>query len=89
LAPGPVWIGAENLAPTGIRFPDRPARSQSLYQLSYPVHECRFDNGQIREVIHNSVYNILLYILYDIETCFGSLKIHRLAMENNSTMVIT
>jgi len=28
-APGPVWTGAENLAPTGIRTPDRPARSQS------------------------------------------------------------
>ena len=25
--PGPVWTGAENLAPTGIRSPDRPARS--------------------------------------------------------------
>ena len=38
-APGPVWIGAENLAPpTGIRFPDLPARSQSLYRLSYPAH---------------------------------------------------
>ena len=34
-APGPVWTGAENLASTGIRFPDRPARSQSLYRLSY------------------------------------------------------
>ena len=33
-APGPVWTGAENLAPTGIRSPDRPARSQSLYRLS-------------------------------------------------------
>jgi len=30
-APGLVWTGAENLAPTGIRSPDRPARSQSLY----------------------------------------------------------
>jgi hypothetical protein len=29
-APGPVWIGAENLAPTGIRSPDLPARSESL-----------------------------------------------------------
>ena len=29
-APGPVWTGAENLASTGIRSPDRPARSQSL-----------------------------------------------------------
>ena len=34
-APGPVWTGAENLASTGIRSPDRPARSQLLYRLSY------------------------------------------------------
>jgi len=26
-APGPVWTGAENLAATGIRSPDRAARS--------------------------------------------------------------
>ena len=37
-APGPVWTGAENLAPTGIRSPDRPAHSQSLYRLHYPAH---------------------------------------------------
>jgi hypothetical protein len=35
-APGLVWIGAKNLAPTGIRFPDLPARSESLYRLRYP-----------------------------------------------------
>jgi hypothetical protein len=29
-------VGAENLAPTGIRSTDRPARSESLYRLSYP-----------------------------------------------------
>ena len=34
-APGPVWTGAENLASTGIRSPDRPAHSQSLDRLSY------------------------------------------------------
>ena len=34
-APGPVWTGAENLASTGIRSPARPARSESLYRLSY------------------------------------------------------
>jgi hypothetical protein len=33
--PGSVWTGIENLAPTGIRSPDRPARSESLYRLSY------------------------------------------------------
>jgi len=38
-APGPVWTGAENLAPTGIRSPDRAARSQSLYRLSYRAHK--------------------------------------------------
>ena len=38
-APGPVWTGAENLAPTGVRSPDCPAHSQSLYRLIYPA--CR------------------------------------------------
>jgi len=33
---GPVWMGVENLAPTGIRSPDRPTRSESLCRLSYP-----------------------------------------------------
>jgi hypothetical protein len=28
--PGPVWTGAENLAVTGIRSPDRPVRRESL-----------------------------------------------------------
>jgi hypothetical protein len=26
-APGPVWTGVKNLAPTGIRSPNRPART--------------------------------------------------------------
>ena len=33
--PGSVWKGTENLAPTGIRSPDRPARSKPLYRLRY------------------------------------------------------
>jgi hypothetical protein len=37
-APGPVWTGAENFVPTGIRSPDRPGRSQSLYRMSYRAH---------------------------------------------------
>ena len=32
----PVWVGAENLAPTEIRFSDSPARSKSHYRLRYP-----------------------------------------------------
>jgi hypothetical protein len=34
--PGLVWTGAENLTPTGIRYLDSPARSESsLYRLIY------------------------------------------------------
>ena len=49
--PGQVWTGAENLAPpTGSRSLDRPARSQSLYRLSYPARPvilsgCKFVSG--------------------------------------------
>jgi hypothetical protein len=41
------WVGpragldrCEKSRPTGIRFPDRQARSQSLYRLSYRAHCC-------------------------------------------------
>jgi hypothetical protein len=36
--PARIWTCAKNFAPTGFRSPDSPARSQSQYQLSYPVH---------------------------------------------------
>jgi len=35
-APGPVWPGAENLVPTGIRSPDRPARSAVAIPTALP-----------------------------------------------------
>ena len=38
VGPRAVWTGVENLAPTGIRSPDRPGRSQSLYRLHYPAN---------------------------------------------------
>jgi hypothetical protein len=44
-APGPVWTGVENLAPFRIRSPDRPARSQSLNRLCYPVHGVMIDDS--------------------------------------------
>ena len=34
-APGPVWAGAENFTPTGVRSSDRLAGSELLYRLSY------------------------------------------------------
>ena len=45
--PGPVWTGAENLAPTGIRSPEHAAHSQSLYRLSYRGPQGRGVNGMI------------------------------------------
>jgi hypothetical protein len=46
-AQGPVWTGAENFAPTGIRSPDHPARSQSLYRLRYPARSFYNNNTKI------------------------------------------
>ena len=45
-APGPVWTGAENLAPTGIRSPDRPARSSVAIptELPGPLCSCNIYN---------------------------------------------
>ena len=37
-APGPVWKGGKS-RPHRDSIPDLPARSQSLYRLSYPVHQ--------------------------------------------------
>jgi hypothetical protein len=45
---------AENLAFTGIRSPDRPARSQSLYRLSYPAHQYRTVWNEI--IVRTSVW---------------------------------
>jgi hypothetical protein len=39
-SPGKVWTGAENLAATGNRSPERPAHSESLYRLSYREPLC-------------------------------------------------
>jgi hypothetical protein len=51
-APGSVWTCVKNLAPTGIRPPDRPAR------LSYPAHSaCK---GQLYLFYVYRVYNIKL-----------------------------
>jgi hypothetical protein len=34
---GPVWTGAQDITPTGVRTPNRPARSESLYRLRSPA----------------------------------------------------
>jgi hypothetical protein len=50
LALGPVWTGGENVAPTGIRSPDVPARTEPLYLL---------ENNQIIDLTCYSVLDAL------------------------------
>jgi len=63
-APGPVWTGAENLAATEIRTPDRPARSQSLYRLRSPAHRvtiwclAMYPQTWLRDVIHINIVRL-------------------------------
>jgi len=45
-APGPVWTGGKSRRQRD-SIPDRPARSQSLYRLSYPAHAIQSVPGDI------------------------------------------
>ena len=60
-APGPVWRGAENLALTGILSPDRPARSELVYRLSYP-------GPPPKKIIIFIILNIFI-VLYESRHC--------------------
>ena len=46
-APEPVWTGGKS-RPHQDLIPQRPARSQSLYRLSYLAHEVLFRDGNYR-----------------------------------------
>ena len=50
--PGPVWTDAENLALTGIRSPDRPARSESLYHYTNIPYLFSFHKGTRKNRAH-------------------------------------
>jgi hypothetical protein len=82
-APEPVWTGAENLAPTGIRFPDRPARSQSLYRLSYPAHHSKYNPKKIGRSSRSQGRDVTPRILNNLATSgsrhvFGPLAVRRI-----------
>jgi hypothetical protein len=74
---GPVWTGAENLAPIGIRSADRPARSQSLHQLSYRAHSAIYKHTKTRTltaahsiaVLHMLPNGTLLINIYVVTFC--------------------
>jgi len=53
-APGPVWTGGKS-CPYRDSIPDLPARSQSLYRLSYPAHNNNNNNNNNRAGIALSV----------------------------------
>jgi hypothetical protein len=59
-APGPVWTGAKYLAPSGIRSPDRPTLSESLYRLSYPGPLC---------YVSIRVYTVKVLVMYLTSKC--------------------
>ena len=70
-APGLVWTGGKS-RPHRDSIPDRPARSQSLYRLSYPAHckiTCYLQSADFNECItHNICYVILFYPLARISS---------------------
>ena len=61
-APGPVWTGRKS-CPHWDSILDRPARSQSLYWLSYPAHTA-FERLSFMQNLHMILItsNMLLYI---------------------------
>jgi len=65
VGPGPVWTGVENLTPTGIRFPDRPACSESLYFWVLnpnPSSVLRYwsREGKVKDAVFVESYDVLL-----------------------------
>ena len=62
----PVWTGAENLAAAaaGIRSSDRPARSESLYRLSYcgPQIQCERNRGEPSEPTADLTLYLSIYL---------------------------
>jgi hypothetical protein len=55
-APGPVWTVADKVTRTGIRSPDRPTRTESLYPLRYP--------GPRKVVVIMTKYHYYYYYYY-------------------------
>jgi hypothetical protein len=58
--PGPISTGAANLAPTGIRSSESPARSESLYLLRYTAPRNNNNNNNKLFVVHISCSTFLL-----------------------------
>jgi hypothetical protein len=53
-APRPVWTGEENLVPTRIRTPGRPAGSELLTDYAIPAQDGEVINGHISRLMRFS-----------------------------------
>ena len=83
-APGPVWTGG-NSRPHRDSIPGFPARSQSLYRLSYPatyVHMC----VSIWIYIHMCIY---IYKLFSENTVTTSVVLCSLSSQCNSSVFLS
>ena len=60
--PGPLWMGAGNLATTAIRSPDRRTRSELLYRLDYAGPQ---NNSQTRRQtqVHQARFEAQIYVM--------------------------
>ena len=58
---GPVWSGTENLAPTGVRNPDRPACSESLHRIQDVTLNTSTGKGPAK-ISRQSNYNFQIYL---------------------------
>jgi len=59
-APGPVWTGGKS-RPHRDSIPDRPARSKSLYWLSYTAHS--YTEGLLQKYHTILMYNLIYTVL--------------------------
>ena len=64
-APGPVWTSTENLSPTGIQSPDRPARSESLHRIGYPGPPGRY-NVTVYYIFQTQATTLSTLIYFDV-----------------------
>ena len=68
MGPRAGWTGAENFASTGIRSPDRSARSQSLYRLRYrPTKSDRIQLYLLLNTFHASrVHTSCRFVTHEV-----------------------
>ena len=68
-APGPVWTGGKS-RPHQDSISDRPARSQSLHLLSYPVHKQKYYKEKSyynNESLTQTYQTLWLYLFHDVD----------------------